>query len=242
MRLLLLSLLFFSTQLLACQLTVMLEQFIPQAQRVDNNRWLGIDFERTDKLLSEAGCQYEIIELPWARALKSMAHGKLDMMLNVTKTKQRAQNFHFIGPITHESIVLALASDQPITLSKVEDILSLSKPIAVQRMAFYGEHLDELIKDPTNKNSFIQVVDNQEKFHLLRLGLVSGFLEAKQNLIMDINNTPRYQDIWFAPLVLHQTPVYYAFSKKTVDLVVLQKLASAFDRLQQQRKISIIQP
>ena len=242
MRLLLFCLLLFSAHLLACQLTVRLEHFIPQAQRIDDNQWHGVDFELTDTLLSEAGCQYQIIELPWARALESLIHGSIDMMLNVTKTEKRALNYYFIGPTNNESIVLAIRNDLPVTLKKAEDILTLSQPIAIQRLAFYGEIIDKLLKDPKNKNNFIQVVDNEEKFYLLRSGRISGFLEAKRNLVTDTKNTPRYQDIGFAPLILHQSPVYYAFSKRSINLALFKKLSSAFERLQAKNKIEKMTP
>jgi len=208
-----------------------LEQYLPQVERLQDKSWAGIDYQLTEKLLSAAGCSFKVIEIPWARSLQSLAHGEIDMMLNVTKTPEREINFYFIGPFRTELIVLAVKENSKIQLNKVEDIIDLDKPIAVQRHGYYGDTVKNLIDDPKNKSHFIQVTDNESKVALLKLGRISGFLEEKRNLMIGDTATPRFEGVWYAPLIIHQSPVYYAFSKNSINQALLKRLNSAFSHL-----------
>jgi polar amino acid transport system substrate-binding protein len=226
-----LCILVFSCNVFSCNLTVRLEQYTPQGEKLSDKSWAGIDYQLTEKLLSTVGCSFKIIEMPWARSLEALAFGEIDMMLNVTKTVEREKDYYFVGPFRTESIVLATKENSKITLNKMEDILSFDKPIAVQRKGFYGETIKRFIDNPRNKAHFIQVTDNESKIALLRLGRIAGFLEEKSNLVMGNSATPRFEGIWYDPLIIHQSPIYYAFSKKSVDSVLLKKLNTAFNNI-----------
>ena len=226
-----LCILVFSCNVFSCNLTVRLEQYSPQVEKRPDRSWAGIDYQLTKNLLSTAGCSFKIIEMPWARSLEALAFGEIDMMLNVTKTKEREEKFYFIGPFRIESIVLAIKESSKIKLNKIEDILKLDKPIAIQRKGFYGDAIQRLVDDPKNKTHFIQVTDNESKVALLKLGRISGFLEEKRNLMIGNTATPRFEGIWYAPFIIHQSPVYYAFSKKSINNTLLKKLNSTFNHL-----------
>jgi len=220
----------------SCNLTVRFEHFSPQVEKQQDNSWAGVDYQLTEQLLSTAGCSFKIVEMPWARALEALAYGEIDMMLNVTKTTDREKRFHFVGPFRNEIIVLAINENAPIKLNKIEDIIDLDMPIALQRKAFYGNAIQKLVDDPKNKSHFIQVTDNELKVTLLKSGHISGFLEERRNLMLGNTATPRFSGIWYVPLVIHEGPVYYAFSKKSVNQVLLNKLHTAFNDISAQNK------
>lgn len=221
----------YSAQLWSCQLTIGLEDFNPQSRKISEDTWEGRDIETIRKFLSFAHCQYNIIELPWVRGLAMLADGQIDMMINVTKTRSRELDYHFIGPVNNEAIVLATNQGNDYQLTHVQDILKLKRPIAVQRGAYYGELIMQLITSPIYGKHFIEVTDNETKMHLMKSGRVAGFLEARRNLTHGPDLSPRYTGIGFEPLVLHQTEVYYALSKKSIDSTLLKKLEQAFQQL-----------
>ena len=203
---LILSFLFLSHASFGCQLIVRMENFNPESRLNSNSSWQGVDVELTDKFLKQVGCRYSIVELPWARSLQMLAVGEIDMMINVSKTKEREELFHFVGPIREEVIVLAKLVDQGLVLNGVNDILTLDKPIAVQRAAFYGPEIEGLMRSKEGKGHFIEVVDNETKLMLMRTGRIAGFLEAERNLTIGPNKTPRYQGIDFHSLIIHKKP------------------------------------
>lgn len=226
-----LVLLLLSCKGISCELNVRLEQYAPESYKNIENNWFGIDMELTQALLSEANCQFKVHELSWGRALVMLAKGDIDMVLNMSKTPQRETIFHFIGPIRQEEIVLATKKGVDLNLTNIEDLAHLKKPIAVQRNAYYGKHVQNLIKNKNYAHMFIFVTDNQTKIEQLNKGRIIGFLEAKRNIINGISNNNTFQNITYQPLAVHTNPVFFAFSKASINGPLFYRLQLAFEQL-----------
>ena len=224
----------------SCELEVRLEHYAPESQKSSANKWSGVDIELTSTLLERAQCSYSIIEISWARSLIMLADGEVDLMMNVSKTATREESFYFIGPIRDEIIVLATREDAQFELNQVADIVTLNKPIAIQRNAYYGEAIDHLLKQKKYQQHFIHVTDNKTKLKLLKRGRISGFLEAKRNIINGVNSDSDFSGVWFKPLVFHTNPIYFALSKQSVSLEVKDRIAESFQQLKDQGIIDAI--
>jgi polar amino acid transport system substrate-binding protein len=224
----------------SCQLDVRLEQFSPESKRNKSNNWFGIDVELTQMLLDEAQCSYNVLEVSWGRALIMLTDGELDLILNVSKTRKREEDFYFIGPIRHETVVFATYQHFNYNLKTITDIVNLDKPIAIQRNAYYGKVIQQLLEQEDYQESFVHVANNETKLRLLKRGRISGFLEAKRNIIHGIKNDNSYEGVWFPDVVINQTPVYFALSKKSINEELKQKISESFKRLVRQGKISEI--
>lgn len=224
----------------SCELDVRLEQFSPESQKTKYNNWFGIDMDLTQALLHEAQCSFTVLEVSWARALLMLNRGEIDLILNVSRTSDREKNYYFIGPIRHETIVFATYKHENYPLNTIADILKLDKPIAIQRDAFYGEAIQNLLEQADYKESFVHVANNETKLRLLKRGRISGFLEAKRHVIHGIENDSNYDGIWFPDLVIHQNPIYFALSKKSIDESLKQRISDSFERIVAQGKIKEI--
>ena len=223
----------------SCQLDVRLEQFSPESQK-NNNTWFGIDIDLTKALLNEVPCSFSVLEISWARALVMLRSGELDLLLNVSKTGEREKDYYFIGPIRNETIIFATYKNLNYTLDTIGDLIKLDKPVAIQRNAYYGKDIQRLLEHKDYKESFVHVPNNETKLRLLKHGRISGFLEAKRNIIHGIKNDNNYKDLWFPDLVIHHNPVYFALSKRSINASLKQKISESFSRLVAQGKIKAI--
>jgi polar amino acid transport system substrate-binding protein len=224
----------------SCELTVRLEHYAPETSKTNDGSWSGMDIDITRSLFEEAQCQFSIVEVSWARSLIMLADGSIDLMINVSKTPIRSRSFYFIGPIRSEVIVLATNDDAKFSLKKISDITKLDKPIAIQRNAYYGPAIENLLKQKKYQEHFIHVTDNTTKLKLLKRGRISGFLEAKRNIINGVNSNANFEGIWYQPLVFHSNPIYVALSKKSVNNEVKGRIETAFERLITQGEIAAI--
>ncbi len=215
----------------SCKLTVRLEQFSSQSVKLADNQWQGLDADLIKALLDEINCSFEVKDLPWEKAIKMLRTGELDMMLNVSKNPTREEYFHFIGPVNEEVVVVATTQDKPISLTSIEDILLLDKPVAIQRGVYYGREVSFLLKQGKYQSNFVQVTKNKSKIELLKSGKVSGFLESRKNLLYSIETDPEFKNVSYDPLIIYHNYVYYAFSKKTVSNKLKEKLHLAHQRL-----------
>ena len=227
-------------QTFSCELTVRLEHYAPESQKNSSDAWSGVDKELTSTLLQQAQCRYSIVEIAWARSLIMLANGEVDLMINVSKTPERSRSFYFIGPIRDEVIVLATLAGAQFKLNEVSDITTLDKPIAIQRNAYYGEAIDSLLQQAEYQHHFIHVTDNKTKLKLLKRGRISGFLEAKRNIINSVNSDTDFDNVWFKPLVFHTNPIYFALSKKSISPEMKSKIEQSFEQIKTRGMIEAI--
>ncbi|WP_343817130.1 substrate-binding periplasmic protein [Colwellia asteriadis] len=225
----------------SCELTVRLENYAPESQKNSNNKWSGVDIDLTKVLLTKAQCQFSVVEISWARALVMLADGDIDLMVNVSKTPIREELFYFIGPIRNEVIVLATNESANFSLNQISDITQLNKPIAIQRNAYYGEDIERLLADKQHQQHFIHVTDNKTKLKLLKRGRISGFLEAKRNIINGVTSDEDFEGVWFQPLEFHSTPIYFALSKKSVTPSLKSRVENAFQQLKNQGGLKAVE-
>ncbi|QTL36846.1 substrate-binding periplasmic protein [Pseudoalteromonas viridis] len=226
-----------------CELVVRFENYAAQSRLDSTLKWHGLDVDFARALLDEAGCDYQFINVPWARALKMLADGELDMVLSVTRTPEREQFAYFIGPQRMETIVFAMNQLRPYSLQTLADLFKLPVPVAVQKGAFYGHVFNEmLLREQTKAESqrFIYVADNQRKLSLLKHGRIAGFLEEKFNVLYQSQHNPDFAQITVSPLVVNREPVYYALSKQSVSAKDRRLLAAAFERLQHSGRLKQI--
>jgi len=236
-------LLLFSPLAISCDLTVRLEEYSAQSQKIGET-WQGLDVELADLLLSTAECSYTFTPIPWGRSLRMLESGEVDMMLTVSKTDQRKDFIQYIGPQRTETIVFtSLPANTPngTQVSSFDALFSLPKPFAIQRGAFYGPMFDEMFSsDKANKHKVIVVADNQHKIDLLVNRRISGFLEAKLNVYFERQQEPALSELQIHPLVINRANVYYAFSKKSVPANVLLRIQRAYESLQRDDKFTPI--
>ncbi|RXF03661.1 transporter substrate-binding domain-containing protein [Pseudoalteromonas sp. PS5] len=239
-RLLLLFALF-CQGIMACELVVRFENYAAQSKLDEDLVWHGMDVDFAKALLDEVGCRYRFVSIPWGRALKLLEEGEIDLILSVTKTPLREQYAYFIGPQRMETIVFAMNAHAPYQLDSLESLFHLSKPIAIQRNAYYGEAFTQRLKQrKDNETQFIFVPDNQVKLNLLKKGRIAGFLEEKFNILYQSQNNPDFEMFTINSLIINEDPVYFAFSKKRTSIERLQRLTQAFERLKRSGKLNQI--
>jgi polar amino acid transport system substrate-binding protein len=219
----------------ACDIKVRFENY--KEANANTLIWYGLDVDYAKALLSAANCSYSFISTPWGRALNMLEDGEIDLVMGVTKTKQREKFAYFIGPQRAETIVLVTKKGAPININSLQDLIRLDKPIAVHRGAYYGEEFTTMMRKLGNADRrFITVEDNQTKINLLKKGKIIGFLEEKGSMQYQIMNNPDFHDLEVTSFVIHSTPVYYAFSKKSISNELYQHLQASFQSVQHQQQ------
>ncbi|KZN42196.1 MULTISPECIES: substrate-binding periplasmic protein [Pseudoalteromonas] len=222
-------------------MTVRFENYAAQSRLDEEKGWHGMDVDFAKALLDEAGCSYKFVSIPWGRSLKMLEAGNIDLVLSVTQTEERTKFAHFVGPQRMETIVFAMNAERLFDVETMEDLFSLPVPVAIQQGAFYGPRFTQRYEKQLNKGTqFIFVPDNQTKLSLLKHGRIAGFLEEKFNIIFQSTNHPDFMTIKIAPLIINQSPVYYAFSKKSVSEKQLKQLTEAFSSLNKSGRLSEI--
>ncbi|WP_440054872.1 substrate-binding periplasmic protein [Pseudoalteromonas sp. T1lg65] len=239
-RLLLIAVLI-SCSSLGCEITVRFESYAMQTvpDEVPTSHGLDVDFAKA--LLREANCQHRFVSVPWGRGIQLLKKGKIDLMLSVSKTPEREVYIHFIGPQRNENIVFAMNRQFQYNIDSLEALFHLPYPIVIHKGAFYGKAFAERLEQRKEHDTqFIAMPDNQTKLSLLNTGRLAGFLEEKYNIMYQQEHNPEFSNIVISPYIIHQNPVYFAFSKESVSERQLKLFEQAFERLKSSGKLKEI--
>lgn len=192
----------------------------------------GINVQMLQLLAAAVGCRVRFIRSPWARSVRLLQQGELDVISQLTFNPQRAETMAFIGPHLTERVLLIANPATVPPLQQLSDLTSwpLDVQVAVLNGAYFGEALQLLRDDPLQRQRFYPMVSNQDKLALLESGRVHAVLE--EELAWQFRTAG--QPTSFQPLLLvHAAPVYFGFSRKSVSPELLQRLALAWQLLYQ---------
>ena len=107
-------------------LTVYTEEFPPYNYTKDN-QIRGVSTEVVKEVLIRAGLDYQLISLPWARALKESQARPNSLIFSISRRKDREKLFHWIGVITPSvHSVFSLTGRTDISLRRLSDLKEYS--------------------------------------------------------------------------------------------------------------------
>jgi polar amino acid transport system substrate-binding protein len=214
-----------------CLIKMRTADFKPQFYKDSQNQWQGMSIELAEAVANEAGCRISYQQVTWKRALHLMKYGGLDMLLNVSISKDRQKYLHFIGPLRDETMVL-VASNKQADVTKLSDILSLPSKIGVLRGAFYGEDFDKKVRESNDFAAKFEVVNSTSvNIEKLKKNRISGFFNDKYNAVHIIETRLSKKDFKIQPLIVNSGDVYIALSKKSVSDEVKRRLETALKKL-----------
>ncbi len=206
----------------------------PMFMQDESGKWFGFSIELAEVLLSEIGRVPAFKGMPFKRGLLSMETGEVDMMLNLTRTSERERFIHFIGPQHFEKVILVVPKDSNFLIASLDDLKKLPRKIGIERGVFHGPAFEEKRKeDDAFRAKLEEVSDSGLNAKKLKHGRISAFINNQPNMVYQIRTNPLFLNFKIHPFVLHESPVHFGFSRKSVSAETLGHLREAYDRAQE---------
>ena len=212
----------------ACVLNVGWEEWYPFIYK-ENAKFSGSEYEMLTRLAAKAGCQLEFTLEPWDNSLKLLAEGKLDMLYGASRTAERETFAQYSIPYRLEQIVLAVplgASES--ALAPGQTAISLAEWLAQKNAAgqprklglitayFYGEQLEQILRDPARQPQLHQVRWDQKLHNQLSEERIDGYLiEAS---VVQSQKTETVH--WLNIREFRSEPLHLMFSRKVPAAIV----------------------
>jgi polar amino acid transport system substrate-binding protein len=228
------SLLGISMQANACEMKFRVQAYPPFAMQGSQGGWHGLDLDYANALLKQANCDIKTIHAPWGRGLELLKTGGIDLMVNVSKNPEREKHFHFVGPQRLENIRLLGKKGAGEPIDSWAKLAAAKGTFMRQIGSYFGERFELTMgKGSAFAGQLVELPNNQIRLALLERGRVSGFFseDIYANYVRSKMEKPG--ELYKHPLVIHSNPVYYAFSKASVDEKQIKHLRKAFKVLSQ---------
>jgi len=183
----------------------------------DQKAWRGMSVDITRTVLEKAGFQTVFEVIPRGRAFELLKNGKLDLMLNLTRTREREALFDFIGPSSFEKMVMVTRQqDATIAVHNLDELIKLGKPIGF-RPNYYYPGLSERAETDANLKKLLVPID--ASYHgsiekMLLRGYIFSFFEDEMVLRERIRSNPEFKSLVIHDFALSEPrPVHIAASR-----------------------------
>jgi len=229
-------------QAYSCTLTLAVSsEFSPHLILHSNDSWSGASIDLAKTLVNKADCKLNIIYAPWARAIKLLEQGEIDLLTNLTINKNRSKFINFVGPHYLESASFIVRKDVSTSVQSLTQLGDFNGKIGVQRGTDYGlEFRQHILLNPlVNEKITLQTgVENQ--YPMLKYRRIDALFVDKLIAKDAINTNKLDKEQFEVRFTLKGNPVYFAFSKKTVSDELIHKLEEAWLNMKEQKIVEIV--
>lgn len=229
-----LLLILFSALNVACDKTlkVGVGQPWPPFVVINNSNFSGIDIEITRKVLAEAGYCAEFIALPSSiRGLAELEKGTVDVLPAASFSKQRAQYSHFSLAYRKERMRLFWYEDSELAELDLASLMADKKTFVINSGGFYGEEFEQLSNQPNLRDLIVPVKMINQRLYMLQAKRVDFMIDDELSGLYMIAKE-QIKGITLHPYVVHDNPIHFMYSNKTVSTEQSQKIDDAIVKLQ----------
>lgn len=183
--------------------------------------------------LARLGCTTVLVELPWARGLRELEHGRIDLMPGMLENADRRRYARFSRRINLSPNLLFLSANasRRVRLERLADLRNTDLKVAIEPGAYYSSAYATLLSDPRFVARLHSVADRERAWRMLAAGRVDGVISDQASaLVAGIpleagENEPR------PVLVLSSVPARVAFSRRTADEEFVSRFNAAIDAM-----------
>lgn len=183
--------------------------------------------------LSRMGCQTSLIEMPWARGLRELEAGRLDVMPGMLANRERRLYARFSRGINLSPNLLFLSARAAAAhpLRSLGELRGSGLKIAIETGAYYSAEYAGLLTDPAFVARLHPVPDRQRAWRMLASGRIDGVIADQSSaLVAGVPLRPGANDVR-PVLVLSSVPARVAFSRQTTDAAFVERFDAAIDAM-----------
>jgi polar amino acid transport system substrate-binding protein len=226
-----------------CELRVGWEPYAPYTFADESGRVTGSDIDLIRVIGEEIGCAVKFAELPWARILREIENGTLDVSTSTSWTLERTNWALFSEPYreTEMAIYVRRGEINRFALDSLADLPRERFRLGVIVDYYYGKAFADLMNDPHYAQWIDGGTDYQTNIRKLINGRINGYLvedvtvmEAELRKLGLADQVERY------PLRVPGERLRFMFSRRTVDPRRVARVNDAIARMRTDGRLHAI--
>jgi polar amino acid transport system substrate-binding protein len=203
-----------------CTLRVGWEPYAPYTFAGADGEASGADIDLIKAIGDEIGCSIVPVQLPWARILKEVERGALDLSTSTSRTPERDQWALFSEPYRETEIAIYVRRGEipRFDLHDLADVPAQRLRLGVIVDYYYGEALAEAASDPEFVAWLDGAPDYRTNIRKLVSGRIDGFLVEDVAVIeAELARMGLRERVERYPLRIPGERLRFMFSRKTVE-------------------------
>ncbi|EPC3541953.1 substrate-binding periplasmic protein [Aeromonas hydrophila] len=208
----------------------------PFSFRDEQQQLQGLDIDLLEAIFNRAGFHANYSEMPWARVLRELEFGTIQLTMSANQTAERDLYARFTLPYRNEETVLLIRRQDKGRWQEITQLSDLlSRPdftIGLLRDFDYGTDFRTFMQSPQMQQRLLVRLKMEPLIKLLLAGRIQGVVMDPMGL-QQLNLAGLPLDQLTTLLDIQQTPVHLMLSRRTTTPQQLQRLDEAIRALQQ---------
>ncbi len=208
----------------------------PFSFRDEKQQLQGLDIDLLEAIFNRAGFHANYSEMPWARVLRELEFGTIQLTMSANQTAERDLYARFTLPYRNEETVLLIRRQDKGRWQEITQLSDLlSRPdftIGLLRDFDYGTDFRTFMQSPQMQQRLLIRLKMEPLIKLLLAGRIQGVVMDPMGL-QQLNLAGLPLDQLTTLLDIQQTPVHLMLSRRTTTLQQLQRLDEAIRALLQ---------
>ena len=162
----------------SCAKTLAWSEDPPHTMRLPDGRVGGVEIELHRELLGLMGCELQLAELPFARALVALRQGEVDVIPATLARPEREAYAHFSRPLLQlRNVLFVRKPDLPPTQrQRLAGLVDAGWRLGGQTGVAYGSEFVALLEHPMRRGAVVQVPYRRSLWQMLARHRVDGVL------------------------------------------------------------------
>jgi polar amino acid transport system substrate-binding protein len=213
-----------------CTLRVGWEPYAPFTFANDQGEATGADIDLIKAIGDEIGCSVVLVELPWARIVREVEQGTLDLSTSTSWTPEREQWALFSEPYRESATAIYVRRGEipRFALQELADVPAQKLRLGVIVDYYYGEAVAEAVSDPAFAAWLDGAPDYATNIRKLVSGRIDGFLvEDVAVMEAELERMGLSERVERYPLRIPGEKLRFMFSRETVEPATVAKVDAA---------------
>lgn len=214
-------------------LTFITEEY-PPYNYIDNQQLTGESIDLLEAIFAATKTplsRHDVRYYPWVRGYELALSQPNTVLFSTTRTPARESNFHWVGPIAQDRVVLLAHHDAPVTIDSLPQAIDQGLSVAVIREDIGAQ---ALLEAGYPENLLVPAIDNRSALSMLTRGRVDLWAYS-EDVAAWIAESEGYPKDDLIPIhTLSESSLYFAINQAT-DQRLVTLMQQALDRVLAER-------
>jgi len=201
-----------------CHLTLRWDDDPPYFM-VQEGEVVGIDADLVREAMQRLGCRLSLEKLPWARALRELRDGRVDMLSGAYRTPEREQYAHYsevVGLVSPNILFVRRSDKSNFDFSGLRALLESGFRLGAQIDVSYSDEYSALVENPDYEDNVQYLSRRESLWKMLARDRVDGVVASQLTGLYEIQELGLSDKVMPSSLVVSNKPAYFVFSKASI--------------------------
>jgi len=201
-----------------CVKTVRWSDDAPYAFQAADGHIAGFNSDIVRAALKAMHCEPKFVELPWARALRELEQGRLDILPGALRTPERERFAYFSRPVNQSPNVLFVAKKAASTyrIKALADIAGTGFRLGAQVGVAYGADYETLVKTPGFSAQLTSVTSRRSAWKMIELDRLDGIIADEVTGLVELQQMGLSHVVVKTDIIVSGEPAMFALSQASL--------------------------